>query len=93
MPPNTSVRLIHPLAKRMAEHDVRLSVTAARCLVDGDDAPLNDLSVLVQIPAVRKLVETMIYSEDQLISDRGLPSDEPDAYVEQWREALEATDG
>ncbi len=55
--------------------------------------PLSEVWVLVQIPAVRKLVETMIYSEDQLISDRGLPSDEPDAYVEQWREALDATDG
>ena len=60
------------------------------------DGPLSDLSILVQIPAVRKLAEAFVDADDfireeyEYLIDRD-PNDQ--AMTESWRAALEATDG
>ena len=60
------------------------------------DGPLSDLSILVQIPAVRELAEAFVEADDfireeyEYLIDRD-PNDQ--AMTESWRAALEATDG
>ena len=67
--------------------------TSGQALLDG---PLSDLSILVQIPKVRKLAEAFVEAEDfireeyEYLIDRD-PNDQ--AMTESWRAALEATDG